>query len=382
MVQARRIVDVGPPDAMRARYASADTLALGGTLIVPAMVNAHAHLDLTALGRRPMTGDFIDWVDMVMRERPQSSEAIRAAVRDGLTQSAQAGVGWIGDIAGSDAAVEARWIGGDGAWPGGVSFLECFGIGRAADDAARRAWQRYEALASQCERAVVGLQPHAPYSAGDALYEMLSAHREIGASTHLAETAEENEFVQDATGPFASLLQRLGKWDDTIRGHGVSAVGRLRRWLEDRPWVVAHGNYVDDADLDLLSRCPVSIAYCPVASEYFGHRDHRYRDMLEAGINVCLGTDSIVCQRPDAAQPLGIVDQMRRLHELDGTDPWRLLAMATTNGAKALGLEEGCGTLRRGAPARLVALQFDARDATDPLTQVLRNNHPARALQD
>ena len=74
------------------------------------------------------------------------------------------------------------------------------------------------------------------------------------------------------------------------------------------------------------------MAYCPIASAYFGHRGHRYRDMLDAGVNVCFGTDSILCQPPDEAEPLGILPQIRFLRRRDGVDSEVLLHMATLAG--------------------------------------------------
>ncbi len=100
----------------------------------------------------------------------------------------------------------------------------------------------------------------------------------------------------------------------------------------------------------------MSIAYCPIASEYFGHRGHRYRELLARGVNVCLGTDSMLCQPPDEPQPHGILAQMRRLLERDDVAPGLLLAMATVNGAKALGLPAGTATLRPGAEAVMQVL--------------------------
>jgi cytosine/adenosine deaminase-related metal-dependent hydrolase len=129
---------------------------------------------------------------------------------------------------------------------------------------------------------------------------------------------------------------------------------------------------VTDADIELLARTGASVAYCPRASEYFGHRLHRYMEMLEAGVNVCLGTDSIICHGT-----LSIVDEMRRLHRRDKADPHMLLAMATTRGAAALGLDHAQATLTPGAPARLVAIGYDPTEPAEALRQVLRSRKPA-----
>ena len=221
------------------------------------------------------------------------------------------------------------------------------------------------------------MQPHSPYSAGPDLYA--AAARDDGlASTHLAETEDELEFVARGSGPFADLLRRLDKWDDSIEPSGLSPVAALEPHLGRGRWILAHCNYLDDRDIDLLARMPgASVAFCPIASEYFGHTSHRYRDLLAAGVNVCLGTDSVLCQPAAEPQPFGILPQMRRLYLRDGTDPELLLALATTNGLRALGFRPSAATLGAGAPARPIAVRFDPADPRDPLAQILEDGAPA-----
>ena len=98
--------------------------------------------------------------------------------------------------------------------------------------------------------------------------------------------------------------------------------------------------------------------------------------MLDAGVNVTIGTDSIVCQLPDEAQPLGVMAQVRRLYRRDRMLPAVLLAMATTHGARALQLPAGAATLQPGAPAKLAAVPFNPDDACDPWVQALSHDRP------
>jgi cytosine/adenosine deaminase-related metal-dependent hydrolase len=373
-VQGGRILATGRAEELRRELGRAVDLECdhGRALLLPAFVNAHAHLDLAGVGPRPYAGDFVDWVGVVIRERPQQPDAIAAAVHAGLRAARAAGVGWIGDIAASEAAVEARALAPPDAFVPGVSWLEVFGIGRRAAAGADAAERRLVALRGGLPPRAdlrIDLQPHAPYSAGLAVFERAAA---LGApSTHLAETHAEQEFVARAAGPFRDLLARVREWDDTIEPLGSSPIRALGPLLERAPWVVAHCNHVDDEDLEVLARVRgLAVAYCPIASEYFDHRGHRYREMLARGIEVCLGTDSALCQPADASQPHGILAPCRRLFARDRTDPATLLAMATTSGARALRLPAGAATLAPGAPARLQTIPIDD-DPGDPWLQVL-----------
>ena len=81
--------------------------------------------------------------------------------------------------------------------------------------------------------------------------------------------------------------------------------------------------------------------------------------MLDAGINVALGTDSIVCLPADQCNRLSVLDEMGFLHQRDGTDPLTLLRMATVNGARALGVDENLVTLRPGPSAGLMRMDLE-----------------------
>ena len=384
-VRGGRIVAVGSPAGVREAVGGDGAVRnLTGRLLLPAMVNAHAHLDLTSIGTRPYSGDFVEWVQSILQLRPREEKQAFAAIQKGAAYSLEAGVCAVGDIAGSlrpEAAVRA--LGATGLF--GVSFAELLGIGGAA-------------LRSQLERLTTfdgriraggirqGLQPHAPYSTGPPLYAAATEQAErfdLPLCTHLSELREEEAFVARAAGPLRGLLEGLGRWNDTyvsFYGQEQHPIDWMEPYLRRRPWLLAHCNYVDDPHIERLAACGASVAYCPVASDYFGHRNHRYRDLVAEGVNVCLGTDSIVCQPSDEHQPLGILAQMRHLFRRDRIDPIRLLAMATVNGREALGLESKVATLQPGAPASIIAAPFDHEDPTDALTQVLENRYPVQPL--
>ena len=372
-----RVLAAGDPAQVRRETGEPDrVIELPDALVMPAMVNTHCHLDLTGIGSRPREGDFISWVEMVMRLRPGEEAAITEAVRRGLRLSRESGVGLIGDIAGSGEAVIARMKAPREDRLSGTSVIGCLGFGEAATEAARDVRERMRRIGTYPyapgDMIWMGVQPHALYSAGRSLFSF--AARDLPRSTHLAETKEEVQFVRTMEGPFRELLERLGKWDASIDISAKSPVAYLRHVLAVNPWLVAHCNYVDDRDIQTLAETRASVAYCPIASEYFGHEGHRYRDMIEAGVNVCLGTDSIICQPADEAQPLGILPQMRRLFRRDRIDSDTLLRMATTNGKQALGLHSV------DWPDRWMSVRFDRDDKTDALAQVLINDEPARPI--
>lgn len=388
VVREGRVVAAGLPDRLPRRLTrDARWIDCPDALIMPALVNAHAHLDLTGLGPIDYADDFGDWLERVRRARGEMRDGIAESVLRGVAMSVDAGVGWVGDIAHKPEAIAARRT----CRLPGVSYLEAFGLGKRQPEGIEQLDSALKSIPYDTEipdlarGVVVGISPHAPYSAGAELFDHvcdLSRNRAYRVCTHLAETLEEIAFVRDNTGLFRDLLERFGLWDDSITPAGEHPIDWFEPFLRHSRWLIVHANYVEDHHLDLLHRTDTSVVYCPIASEYFGHTGHRYREMLDAGVNVCLGTDSILCQPPDETQPMGLLPAMRRLFQRDGTDAQTLLEMATVNGMRALELSEYDATLRRGAPALLTAVGIDPDDPTDPLEQMLRSDQPMRMLND
>lgn len=378
-----RILASGHPDTLAAPgLPDADLrLDLPDRLVLPALVNAHTHLDLTHIGpvpHEPGEG-FVKWVDHIRASRRDTPEGISESVRLGVDLSLAGGSAAVGDIAGAPGGrltdTPARVLAQSPLC--GVSYLEFFGIGRTAALAAQRltAYARDELPGLQSELTGsgvrVGLQPHAPNTVDLAVYRWAAAIAEthgLPLSTHLAETPEERQFISAATGPQRAMLERFGIWDESILDHvgrGRHPVEHLAGLLERHKVLCAHLNDAPDRAIELLAATGTPVVYCPRASVYFGAADHfgphRYRDMLAAGVPVCLGTDSIVnLDTPDRISPL---DEIRLLHRRDGTDPRALLAMSTINGAKALGLEEGRFGLSEGRIAGLLAVPAEGPDA-------------------
>jgi len=377
-IETGKIVYAGCPEGLPEGFGdSAQVAAYPDHLLLPAMANAHTHLELTDIGPRPYdpAGGFVGWVKMLRKGIAADFVERRESAGRGAERTRASGVQAVGDIASSIIYAVTRKNRG----VLGQTYAELFGIDPSAVA---------EGLPSFLppHEAEAGLQPHAPYSAGPALYAAAaSTGRPV--STHLAETQEETRFVAHGDGPWLDYLKSLGKWDAAFAayyGQGLSPVQWMQHHLEAAAgaggWLVAHCNYVSDEDIAILADTNTSVAYCPIASEYFGHTDHRYRDMLDAGVNVCLGTDSIVCADPDDPQPLGLLSAMRRLYQRDKTDPAILLRMATVNGAKALRQPRDTATLAEGAPAKFAFAAFDPADPNDAFAQVLKREEPASGM--
>ena len=128
------------------------------------------------------------------------------------------------------------------------------------------------------------------------------------------------------------------------------------------PVLVAHGNYLTDDDIAVLAQSGSSVAWCPRSAAFFGHADHPWRRLLAAGVNVCLGTDSLA-----SSPSLSVLDEARHIFAGQaGADPRLVLDLATRRGARALGLEDQVGDLKAG-----LAAEFCLLDPTGPTKEPL-----------
>lgn len=371
----------------RAAGSGGGDIDLGDVVVLPGWVNAHTHLQLTfCRGQTPYRGGFVDWIrDLAGAIASGRAGSPEEAIQAGMRQSLAAGVTAVADIGQGPVAAKC--------WRNAplhlVGFFEVLGMGPRKDHAHERSlggavrlcesMPHGDGANSGAGMLLAGLSPHAPYSTDPSIYEgALEVCRRAGRPlcTHLAETREEARFLADGTGPFRELLEEWGLWDGSFRPPGCSPVEYARRLglLGARP-VLAHVNYADDDDLDLLAGSGASVAYCPRTHRFFEHPPHRYRDMLARGVNVCVGTDSLASN-----DSLSILDELRFLRREDRFTPDDgLLRMGTVAGARALGLEDQIGSLAAGRRADFVVIPLENLRARDPVGDILAGKQPPEA---
>lgn len=346
VLRDRTVVAIGSPESVGVPGGSVTWVDASDSAVMPALVNAHTHLDLTMVPRIPEPKRFLQWLGGVRSARlSMSADDVRQSVITGVQRLDAGGVAAVGDIAGTHALQASLAACSDMGLEGCV-FEEVFGMGPrvtaclAAMEAVTPAADRGHGRGIRR-----GVQPHAPYSSDRRVFEA-ALRSGLPVSTHLAESVDERRFLTDGSGPFRDLLESFGLWDgsfsadtrhpidwmaERLRAASAGPAGRQTRML------CAHLNDVDDQALALLTTLPIDIAYCPRASEFFGHAGHRYRAMRAAGVNVCLGTDSAL--NLDTPDRISTVDDLRLLMRRDRLPLSDALEMATVAGARALGLD-------------------------------------------
>jgi cytosine/adenosine deaminase-related metal-dependent hydrolase len=181
--------------------------------------------------------------------------------------------------------------------------------------------------------------------------------------THVSESAQEFEMFTTSQGDMYDWLKRSGR-DMSDCGsvspiRHLDACGALGKNL-----LAVHANYLGRGDADLLAGKGVSVVHCPRSHAYFGHAPFPMRRLVRAGVNVCLGTDSLatVFKSRRESVELNMFEEMRQLAAGKNAPPARaIVRMATMNGARALGLEGQAGEIKTGTSADLIALPFTGK---------------------
>jgi cytosine/adenosine deaminase-related metal-dependent hydrolase len=382
-IEDGRIARVGPASTIGRE----PDLDLGNVAIVPGFVNAHTHLELSPLdGDGPAgtagTEDEIGWLRRVIGQRRGHLPGMLGdVVASNLSASLAAGTTTLADTT----TAGLSWSAMAHAPLRGVVFTELIGLKRARGlQTSAEAWDWLAAIRSDQSRTPStarlrpGLSPHAPYSTAGWLYQKAAESR-LPLSTHLAEMPEEIELLERRDGPLRAFLEELGAWDDDWQPIGPRPGDYVRKGaLRRADWLIAHGTYFDRSEFWQLrpEAAPgnhrVAVAFCPRTHARFGHAPHPFRAMLERGIIVCLGTDSLA-----SSPSLGLLDEIRFLRRRDPTlvGPL-LLTMATLFGAWALRAEAVTGSLKPGKSADLALIALPDRDAADPHDLLLDSDRP------
>lgn len=338
---------------------------LGYVILMPGLVNAHCHLDYTGMaGHLPPPKIFTDWLKQITETKAGWSFSDYAqSWLSGAQMLVRTGTTTVGDIEAVPELLPEVW----NATPLRVlSFLEMIGItGRRPPRAIlQQTLDKMREL--RHPRCLRGLSPHAPYSTVPELLRLSAAtarRRRWRLCTHVAESALEFEMFTRATGLMHDWMRRSGReMSDCGLGSPVDHLERCGLLGENL--LATHVNYLGRHDAVLLARRNTHVAHCPRSHHYFRHDPFPLRRLRRAGVNVCLGTDSLASVYKVRRQgvELSLFDEMRALAN---GEPWlaprTILHMATLNGARALGLSGHVGQLSQGAFADLIALSWSGR---------------------
>ena len=370
------VLDVGKSGDLLPRHAGAAVERVKGVLL-PALVNAHAHVELSALRGKVQGGaGFVRWVESMIAvrasERPEEDEA---AIEHAAAELEAHGTAAIGEVTNTLAAVPALARRGIG----GAVFHEIVGFDSA------QALGRLEQLARDAAHFDGGdlgdftfaPAPHTVYTTHpDAVRRVLAAARATGARTtvHLAEHPAERTFLETGGGPFFDFATRMRF---PVQSFPIPGCGPVRA-AEDlgllAPDVLlVHLTDARPHELDRVARARAPVVVCPRSNLFIEVKLPPVVEMLRAGIVPALGTDSLASNLS-----LDVLAEAKALADrFPSIAKETLLAMATSAGARALGRAD-LGRLARGARPGVIAVTGHLGDDDDPCAFVLRSRGSER----
>lgn len=321
-------------------------------LLVPPLVNAHTHLQLSWLKNKTVFGKgFAVWLKSLVPSLLKSPRFEgREAARDAISELKAAGVGMVGDIGGTipgalpeieratrEAGIKARffcekfgWRDGPGVWPS-----------RAGDEPGR------VKNAAPCGHALYSTSP-------DALRAVRQWCRDRGApfSIHLAESEEEDRLLLDGEGELYEYYKDMVLPENWTPPRSRPAVYANSLSLLGAGTLAVHGVRLSRDDVALLEKTGTALCLCPRSNASIGVGAAPFAALLESGIMLCLGTDGLT-SCPD----LDIRNEIKYLRHKFDIPLDALIRMATANGAAALGFDYRPLALRVGGPAAFAMLE-------------------------
>jgi len=375
--EAGRVLAVGPAASLRASHPSAQWTR-ERAILTPGLVNAHVHLELSALrGETRSGGGFGPWVASMMARRDVvQPEQDLDAIDAGISELLRAGTVAVGEVTNTLASVELL---GSAPLLGRV-FHEVFGLGyEAASAMVGRASEARARVTHWPASLGYALAPHTVYSLHpEVVRETVATVRAEGGRTslHLAEHAAERAFLRDGTGPFADFLTARGAPTAGFVPPGLSPIAYAEQLGVLGPEVLAiHLCATEREELRRVKALGAQAVLCPRSNLFIELKLPPLYDILGAGLTPGLGTDSLASNTT-----LDVLAEASALRDrFPQVDPGLLFSMATWHGAVALGLQHRVGALAPGLTPGLVAFDL-AQPVSDPYAHVLRSPPPARRV--
>ena len=367
-VEGDRIAYVGDGRAAP----SGTDIDLGDVLLLPGLVNAHTHLELTAM-RGFLEGlDFRSWILRLTTAKREvfSREMLLDAARYGIVEGLRHGVTAYADTCDSGVAFDAmREMG-----VRGLMYQEVFGPDPAQCAGAMTELRAKVARLRSLETALVriGVSPHAPYTVSDPLFAAVAKYardESLPIAIHIAESEPEYNLIANASGSFADGLRARGI---PVNPRARSPIAMLSSLdvLAAHPLLI-HCVRVDEDDIALIAGARCSVAHCPASNAKLGHGIAPLMAFLDARIRVGLGSDSVASNnRMDILEEARIASLFQRGQHgrFDQMDAACALRLATLGGAEAIGIHEEVGSLEVGKSADLAAFPLaDVAPVHDPI---------------
>jgi cytosine/adenosine deaminase-related metal-dependent hydrolase len=339
-------------DVIRASEAGEDCQELNG-ILSPGFINAHCHLELSHLkGAIPTQTGLSEFVKQIVPKRAAPQEIIDAAIEAAENEMLQNGIVAVGDICNTADTIAAKTKGKLAYY----NFIEIYGL-----DPLLAAQKMEAGIVLQNEYINNGLKavvvPHAPYSVPAALLQLLAAaYGSHSVSIHNQETKAENDFFENKIGDFVDMYARVGVDLDFFTPTKTTSLQSVLPYLGAAAktiWV--HNSFTALSDINAVHATSTDAYWClcPSANQYIENTMPPVQLFREQHANILVGTDSYASN-----WSLNMLDELKKIQAHNSELPLsEMLTWITSNGARALQMEDQLGRIEKGKKPGLVVIK-------------------------
>jgi cytosine/adenosine deaminase-related metal-dependent hydrolase len=373
VVDGAVLVEVGSAKQTLRNYVGA-VIDLGEVAVLPGLINAHCHLDYTLMrGAILPARSFSQWVSRInaLKRSFTDTDYIRS-MQLGFAELRRNGTTTVLDIVANPQIFPFFPMSPIRTW----FCLELIDVRPRPwiDESAFGCWLFFSEKVKL--NGGLGLSPHAPYTASLHMYQAaLKCARMLNmlVTTHVGESREEYDMFAENRGALYDFLAMLGR---PMSDCGATSPLRhlINNRLIDQNCILAHLNELDSRDLELLADSKwrtLHVVHCPKSHRFLHHRRFPMEALLERGLNICLGTDSLASN-----DSLNLFSEMRTAKKnyptLAAQD---LLEMVTVRPARALKMERDLGKIASGYLADLISMPFTG-SSDEVYEAIIENRNP------
>lgn len=369
-VEGDEIIDVGTEKDLLARYEDALHEDYPNHVILPGLINAHAHLDMTLHRDYPFDPvrsigvdmSFVDWLlNCIEYKKTATPDKLRQAVEKGIEDSLEAGTTCVGDMGSFEGIFHSL----DQAGLRAVIFPEVLSYDSSV---AKDLYQTALAIVEKymeydSELISVGIGPYSPYTLSRNILRIMSQYchsSKLPIMMHASESFSEMEFFYNSSGDIATrLFPNIGWGDNLPPAYHKTPIQHLEEidFLSVSPILVGCSQMTPE-DISRLAKYRAKVIWCPRSNEYLKLGRAPIKKMRDQKVCVALGTDGI-----SSVNTLSLWDELRKAFELNAQEGWglsakELLAMVTTEASHALGLSQDIGSFSKGKKADYLVVEM------------------------
>jgi cytosine/adenosine deaminase-related metal-dependent hydrolase len=348
-------------------------------LLCPGFVNAHCHLELSHLkGLIPEKTGLVDFVFKIITERHFAEEEILAAIETAENEMLHNGIVALGDICNNTLTIPQKK-------KQRLQYHNFIEVSGFIPEFANERFEKSKAILSEYLSSInystgsfgqlSTLSPHAPYSVSPQLFQLLNNATANGIVTiHNQETTAEDDFINNKTGDFLRLYQKMGI---DISFYEPSGKSSLQTWFpflnKNQSLILVHNVTTSKEDIEFIKGSPkksgqattnystgscgqlstLHFCLCPNANLYINNTLPDVKMLMEQDCNIVLGTDSLASNHQ-----LNILEEIKTLHKIfPSIELQTMLQWATINGAKALQMENVLGSFEKNKKPGVVLVE-------------------------